>query len=212
MHPAMAAGNTCIACHNHELPDTVPAGPVAAGSPAYTVATTPLFLDPNQTGGAGEGSLLPASRVEVVETSGSLVRVKIAGWQQQGVDRAIYARQGQRILNGVLNPPAIAKLEQGSAQTGAKTGIAWRQVALAAWVPATSLTGDSAVLWSVASIIYSAHCGTCHALPAPTSHLANEWPGMASPMQQRSALNDQQYRLVLKYLQLHAKDTAEANG
>jgi trimethylamine-N-oxide reductase cytochrome c-type subunit TorC len=187
---------------------------VAAGASALTTATTTLFLDPGQAdgGGAGDGSLLAGSQVEVVALSGTLAQVKVSGWQQQGVERAIYALEGQRIVDAVLKPPAIAKLQQITTRTDPNTGIVWHQVALVGWLAKASLTDDAAGLWSEASTLYASHCGTCHALHPPDSHLANEWSGVASSMMQRSGLNDEQFRLVVKYLQMHAKDTGGPNG
>jgi len=225
MHAAMAAETTCISCHKgivHHLPELTPVALVSRGtsteprivigSVAYTAATVPLFLGADEAakGGAGEGSLLPASQVEVIARSGAVAEVKITGWQQQGVERAVYALLGQRILTAVLTPAAIARLQMGAARTDAATGLVWHTVTLSAWVSSGTLMNDQAQLWSDAARVYASSCGTCHTPPSPAAYTANQWPGTAGAMQPRTALTGDQYRLVVKYLQFHAKDAMHA--
>ncbi len=58
---------------------------------------------------------------------------------------------------------------------------------------------------------FEARCGSCHALPHPARHRAEEWPHLLALMERRMAerglapLSDGERQRLLDYLQRHAR-------
>ncbi len=184
-------------------PDTL-----AAATTVYTVATEPMFLDqagakPNA---AGDGKLLPAAKLTVVARSGDLLQVRIDGWQQAGSDAVIYAAKGQRILMAVLDTAAVAKVKRDKGVEDAATKLTWSPASVTMWITKDGLNPDIAKVWDYSGRLYAATCGACHAPHPADSYLANQWIGSLFAMKRFSGLDDGQYRLLLAYLQFHAKD------
>jgi trimethylamine-N-oxide reductase cytochrome c-type subunit TorC len=228
MHGPIPAGTSCISCHKgivHHLPtvtaasfnETMTAASAATsgdvGSVLTSVTAKKLFFDADAAaaGGDAQGTLLPGSTVTVTAVRGNLLQVALAGWQQDRAVRAMYALRGQRILTAALTPPAVARLRLGADETDPDTSIIWRRVTLNVWIAAGGMVAGQPELWASVAEIYPGACGTCHALSPPASYTANQWTGMANAMRQYVALDDDQYRLLVKYLQLNAKDTAQAD-
>jgi hypothetical protein len=55
--------------------------------------------------------------------------------------------------------------------------------------------------------LFASHCGACHAPPAPTSKAADAWPAEIHEMRLRAKLDDNQARLVERYLVTMARPT-----
>lgn len=173
----------------------------------YAVATKPLYLEkPGASAGAGDGTLLPAARVEVVAADGGWLQVKIKGWQQQGAEASLTALEGQRILVATLGPAAVAKPSRDKTVKDASTGLTWFEGTLTAWVAKTDLNPSLPAIWTYASTLYGGSCGTCHSAHPTEAYLANQWIGNLKAMKRFTSLDDGQYRLLLAYLQLHSKD------
>ena len=174
------------------------AGP--AGGKAYTTGTAPLRKDP---GGAAVGSVTPGTPVAVVETRGGDAHVSVDGYSSAG-SSAVVSALGQRITLVTLSAP-----DQAQRQTGAETkdgyGTVWTQVTVSGWVPASALTADVQTVWNRGRQIYEAHCSTCHSLYAADQYTANQWPGNLQNMASNGGLAGEDFALVLKYLQTHAK-------
>ena len=62
-----------------------------------------------------------------------------------------------------------------------------------------------------AAALYRARCGSCHALPHPARHRADEWPPLLALMERRMAergyppLSGEERRILLGYLRRHAR-------
>ena len=187
----------------------VPAAVAAQSKILYAVATKPLYLDkpgPEKAAGAGDGRLLPAAQVEVVAADGDWLQVKVGGWQQQGAEASVTTLEGQRILVATLDPAAAAKMSRDATAKDAGTGLVWSQGSLMAWVSKTDFNPSLPAVWTYASGLYGASCGTCHAAHPTEAYLANQWIGNLKAMKRFTSLDDGQYRLLLAYLQLHSKD------
>jgi mono/diheme cytochrome c family protein len=186
----------------------MPADVLASATALYTVATKPLFLERAGASptGAGDGRLLPAAKVSVVARDGDWLQVRVDGWQQDGSPAAFYALQGQRILVAALGPAAVAKVARGAGVQDAATKLTWFPGSVTAWISKDDLNPDVAKVWAYSSQVYSASCGTCHALHPTNEYLANQWIGSLGAMKRFTALDDGQYRLLLAYLQFHSKD------
>ena len=181
---------------------------IASAATFYVVTTQPFSIDRAATGvkGAEDGKVLASAKLAVVARDGGMLQVRIDGWQQEGSDGALYALQGQRILEAVLTPAAAAKVVRGKPVRDAATNLDWYQGSLTVWVQAIGLTTDLAQLWNYSHDLYGASCATCHSLQPADSYLANQWLGNLGTMKRFTSLDDDQYRLLLAYLQYHSKD------
>jgi trimethylamine-N-oxide reductase cytochrome c-type subunit TorC len=226
MKAGLDQGQTCIDCHKgiaHKLPDMSTGYKAifadledaskslspAVGATLYTMTTKPFWLEkPKDETADGDGKLVAATPVEVVERDGAWLKVKFTGWQQEGAERVFYAAQGKRIFNAALGPDAIEKVVQGAAMTDADTDQKWMQSSLTAWISGASLAPDLGKLWEYGGEMYNASCGLRHTLPPPGNYLANQWIGNLNAMKRNISLDDEQYRFLQKYVQTHAQDMA----
>ncbi len=185
-----------------------PANELGSAATIYTVATEPLFLEQANASptAAGDGKLLPAAKLAVVARSGDLLQVRISAWQQDNSPAVLYAFKGKRILVAVLGSAASAKVTRGTGVVDPATKLTWFPANLTVWITKDGLNPDIAKVWNYSSQMYAASCGACHAPHPADSFLANQWVGSLFAMKRYSGLDDGQYRLLLAYLQFHAKD------
>lgn len=228
MKKGFANGETCISCHKgiaHKLPDmsqgyvmlfedmkSLSTRDNSGEDTLYTIETKPFFMDKGQAseGGKGKGRLLGATEVKVLERSGDLLKIRVDGWQQDKVDRLIYALRGQRIFSAVLSKKIIDKVVRQKTEVDPDTELTWHKVNLDVWVSNESFIPNKEKLWEYGSELYSSSCGTCHSLPPAGHSLANQWIGVLKAMKRFIVLDKEQYRFLQKYLQFHAKDTGGA--
>jgi len=222
-HPtAIKDGNTCIDCHKgiaHTLPDMKQAFAAAFEAlkeksadadlegEAFTLATMPFFME--REGDRPAGKLLPATRLEIAGRNGDWLNARVSGWRQEGADTVIYGAIGQRILTAALTKPAAEAVEQGESQVLETTGQTWFPVSLDIWLPTENLAGALDPVWDYAGSLYRADCAVCHVAHHTDQFLANQWIGQLKAMDRFSQLDKDQNRLVLKYLQYHAKDAPD---
>jgi len=186
--------------------------PEGQASVEYVVTTKSLYIDaPSASAqGAAIGKVMASTRLDVLGRSGGLIHVRIDGWQQEGSDRALYALRGQRIVQAVLTPAAIAGVARTRSVHDPLSNLDWHQASLTAWVDAEDLSSSLPALWAYGSGLYGDTCAACHALPASGAYLANQWVGVLGAMKRYAALDDDQYRLLLAYLQYHSRDVGGA--
>ncbi len=191
----------------------------ALGSPTsgdataeYVVSTKSLFNDAASAAvkGAEVGKVMAATRLDVLARSGGLIQVRIDGWQQDGSDSALYALQGQRIVQAVLTPAAIARIVRGKAVHDSVSNLDWHRSSLTAWTDGQGLNPGLPALWAYSANLYGDTCAACHALPLSGAYLSNQWVGVLGAMKRYAPLDDDQYRLLLAYLQYHSKDVGGA--
>ena len=218
-------GQTCIDCHKgiaHKLPDMTSgykalhdeladaskALSPAVGAKLYTLSTKPFWLErPKSADDPSDGKLLAATPVAVLERNGDWLKVKFGGWQQEGAERVFYALQGKRIFAAALGEAAIDKVAHGPSMKDPDTDQQWTEGSLDAWITKADLVADPNKLWEYGADMYNASCGLCHSL-TPTGHyLANQWIGTLNSMKRNISLDDEQYRFLQKYIQMHAQDT-----
>ncbi|CAH2603278.1 cytochrome c menaquinol dehydrogenase TorC [Rhodovastum atsumiense] len=224
MTKGLANGETCISCHKgiaHHLPDmsqgarqmfsdlqaTAAQTTARAGDVLYPLATMPLYVQrPDDQETPSDGRFIAATALKVLASEGDFLQVRIEGWRQQGADRMIYALQGKRIFAVALGPRALEAVQAGESMTDPDTDQVWTPATLTAWVRKGGMVADLGAIWAYGEEMYGSSCGTCHAL-SPTDHfLANQWIGTVNSMRDRITLDDEQVRLMQKYLQLHARD------
>jgi trimethylamine-N-oxide reductase cytochrome c-type subunit TorC len=224
MKKGLEEGQTCIDCHKgiaHKLPDMSTGYKAifadledaskslnpAVGATLYTMTTQPFWLEkPKDESDTSDGKLVAATPVEVVDRNGAWLKVKFSGWQQEGAERMFYAAQGKRIFAAALGPDAIDKVIAGKSMTDPDTDQKWTESSLTAWIANSDLTPDIGKLWDYGGEMYNASCGLCHTLPPPGNYLANQWIGNLNSMKRNVSLDDEQYRFLQKYVQMHAQD------
>jgi mono/diheme cytochrome c family protein len=185
---------------------------LASAATLYVVNTKPFSLQRATAGatGAQDGKVLGSTKLTVVARDGPMLQVRIDGWQQQGSDSAFYALQGQRILEAALSPAAVAKVVRGKPIHDTTTNLDWYQGSLTVWVQGGGMNTDLAQLWTYGHDLYGATCASCHSLQPTGNFLTNQWIGSLGAMKRYTSLDDDQYRLLLAYLQYHSKDVGAA--
>ena len=193
---------------------TSPAAALADAKVVHVVTTKPLFLDPGRIGTAGaeDGKLLGGARLAVLARDGDRIQVRLDGWQAVGAEQVFYAERGQRILLAVLGDAAMAAVSREAPVDDPATGQAWAQASLTGWIDGQGLHADLPALWGYAGDLFNASCATCHSLPHPDRYLANQWIGNLNAMKRFTSLGDDQYRLLLAYLQNHSRDVGPQAG
>lgn len=219
---AMQNGDTCIDCHKgiaHTLPDMkkafarafedlkASAADADLEDKAYTLETLPFFLE--KDGDRPAGKLLPATELTITEQSGGWLAATVSGWRQEGAESVIYGAPGQRILTAVMAKSTVEHADVGEGKVLPETGQTWMPVSLDIWLPKESVTASIDPVWSYAESIYQGDCATCHTAHAANHFLANQWIGQLKAMERFSQLSKEQNRLVLKFLQYHAKDMTQ---
>jgi trimethylamine-N-oxide reductase cytochrome c-type subunit TorC len=225
MQKAWKEGGTCIDCHKgiaHKLPDMTTGWKSistaladasktarwAAGDKPTSLVTKGLWLEkPASETAAVDGRLLAPTPVEVLARDGDFLKVKIDGWQQEGAERILYALQGKRIFVAALGADTVDKVEHGKTVTDPDTEQKWTEATLTAWISSAMLTKNTADLEALGAEMFNASCGLCHAAPQPGHSLANQWIGTLNAMKRFVALDDEQFRFLQKWVQLHARDT-----
>ena len=180
-----------------------------AGGPAkaYVIKSTNIFTDPLHAKAVGVLEV-GASVTPLKETKGWR-EIRVEGWQQEGMPSVIFAFEGKRVVKAMLTPEGQKRLEVLKQVTDPDTGLKWKKVALRdVWIHGGKLAKSMDNAWQKAAALYEERCSMCHALPKTTEYTANQWPATLRVMSKRAALNRAQTDLVAKYLQYHAKDTA----
>ena len=139
-----------------------------------------------------------------------MIKVRVDGWQQDGADSALYALRGQRIIQGVLTPEAVARVVRSKSMHDPLSNRDWHQASLTAWIDGQGLNAELPALWTYGAGLYGDTCAACHALPASGAYLSNQWVGVLGGMKRYASLDDDQYRLLLAWLQYHSKDVRGA--
>ncbi|WP_319529861.1 NapC/NirT family cytochrome c [uncultured Cohaesibacter sp.] len=223
-------GETCISCHKgiaHKMPDlssgykklfeeltSLSGNQAKEAEKLITLQTKSFFLDKDAAKDDGKeaGKLLAATEVSVLERSGDLLKVRLEGWQQDQVDRVIYALRGQRIFEATLDKNSTDAVERLSSETDPDTELLWHKMQIEGWITQNDLLSDEEKLWDYAEELYVASCATCHSRPDPGHYLSNQWIGVLKSMKRFVSIDTEQYRFLQKYLQLNAKDTGGAGN
>ena len=223
MKIAATDGGTCIDCHKgiaHKLPDmttgfkalysdllAASAGLSAKpGALLYTLTTINFTTEMAGDGVVPAGRLVAATPVTVLARAGDQLNVRVSGWRQQGADRLLYARQGKRIFVAALAPAAVESVKLGETITDPDTDQVWTAGTLDVWIAARDLTDTPNKLWDYGAELYGATCDACHAAPPVNHYLANQWIGVLNGMKENLSLDDEQYRFMQKYVQMHSPD------
>ena len=88
------------------------------------------------------------------------------------------------------------------------TGLTWQKVKLPVWIAKNQLISDVNTVWETAENVYKTQCSTCHRQPQVDHFDSNTWIGLFKGMVGFTNIDDSTSKEVLRYLQLHASDTA----
>ncbi|AYD03882.1 c-type cytochrome [Neorhizobium sp. NCHU2750] len=181
---------------------------LASTDDAFVVTTKPFYLNEQDVGSKADpaGKFLGAAKLQILKRDGDKLQVRLAGWQLQGAESVFYQAQGQRIMQAVLGDNAIATVKSTATQKDADTGQVWHAVNIDGWIDAQNLNTQLPELWQYSSTLFGNTCSVCHVLPESNHFLANQWVGTLKAMKRFTSLSDDQYRLLLAYLQNHSKD------
>ncbi len=179
----------------------------AAADRLIAFKTKPLFASPRPAEPTEAGRLFPGSVVSVQQRSGDWLEVRIEGWQQEGAAAHVYALAGRRILTAVLEPLTQSRVTVHRRVVDPDTEQTWHQVSLTGWVERRDLVSEGAGFWSYAAELHAATCSVCHPLPAPSRFPANNWMAYLKAMRRNIGLSEDEYRVLLRFLQLNASDT-----
>ena len=227
MQEGLARGETCIDCHRgiaHQLPDmttgytrmqtdleTLASRQQGAGDTLYAITTIGHFLDAADASADDNavGQVLAGTPLEVIERDGEAIRVRIQGWQQEGAERIIYARRGQRIFQATLTPATTDRVDVGESEVDPDTDLTWSRVSLDTWIRPGQVIDDLDLIMDYADAMNTAACGACHA-PRPRAHqTANQWIGVLRGKAQTVSLSSEQMRILQRYMQLGARDVRD---
>ncbi|WP_408900865.1 pentaheme c-type cytochrome TorC [Photobacterium piscicola] len=224
MTTAAAKNMNCIECHKgiaHQLPHinndfqatfkqlTVNAGEAPAAKTLYTLASKKLYTTDSASGDA-QGQLYPASKVEVLGTSGDMIKVQITGWQQQGSTTGMLVQDMAKQIQTVSLNADLQKSATILNTVKAKDGQTWQQEQVSAWITQRNMLASMKPIWAYGKEILDASCSQCHAIPDPKHLTVNGWVQGLKAMQQYYMLNKDEERTLLKYLQNNAKDAPVA--
>lgn len=190
-----------------KLPASAPAA-IKQGDQATVVATKNAWLVAGDVGGSTEaqGKFLGGAEVTVVKREGDKTQLTLNGWQTEGATSVVYQAKGQRVMMAVLSSEAAAKVTPGTPEKDADTGQTWTPVELTLWSDANGLNTDRAAVWAYSHKTFQTTCSACHVLPQQEHYTANQWIGTLKAMRRFTSFSDDQYRLILAYLQNHSKD------
>ncbi len=223
MKQASKENLACIECHKgiaHELPNmaggfrkTFQTLSASASVPddaktLYSLEEKDLYAtnDPN---GKENGQLLPASSVSVIEDQGEMLKVRIQGWiESKGKGRVMTEYMGKRVFKATVRDEVKASETLISEVTDPLTNIAWKEVAVEAYITKSGMTDSLEPIWEYASEMYGSTCNSCHASPDPGHFTANGWISSLKAMSAYYRLSKTEERTLLKYLQNHGSDTS----
>jgi len=219
MEKGLAEGQTCISCHKgivHRLPDMSSGYKMVFkeirdeaqkgidGDVGFPVVIVPLFQEKGAKKPAGK--VLAATRLNVLDEDDDWLKVRIDGWQQDGVEAMIYEEQGKRIFSAALSKKGRGDVQRKETLVDPDTEQTWHKVSLECWVQAKDMISDRDRLWGYGSEMLTSVCSTCHSSTPPGHFKANQWIGNLKAMKHNISLSKEEYRFFLKYLQMHASD------
>lgn len=193
---------------------TSPPSAIKTGATVAVVAAKNVWLDGANVKGSEpeQGKLLGGALAKVEKQEGETLQLVLSGWQMVDAPSVVYQAKGHRVMMAVLDDAAAQEVRRGEEVVDEDTGQTWAPVELAVWTDSSELNVDRQALWDYSQTAYQRACAACHVLSQPTSFTANQWIGTMRSMKRFTSLSDDQYRLMLSYLQNHSRDLNEQAG
>jgi mono/diheme cytochrome c family protein/cytochrome c553 len=192
---------------------TSPTSDIKDGAEATVVAAKKVWLgEPNVEGSSPEqGKLLGGATVQIARRNGDKLQLVLKGWQMADAPSVVYQAKGHRVMTAVLADDAQSAIKRGTPETDADTGQSWVPVEVTTWSSVSDLNTNRQALWDYSQATFQKTCSACHVLPQKDHFTANQWIGTLKAMKRFTSFSDDQYRLVLAYLQNHSKDLGKNN-
>ncbi|HTN34155.1 MAG TPA: c-type cytochrome [Marinobacter sp.] len=188
------------------LPTTRPAE-INVGDEVFVAGTKSLYAEPGmENAEMDDGKLLGGAAARVLAKRDGQFQLRITGWQPEEASSVIYQEKGQRVIMAALGDKAIAATERGESEVDPRTDQIWRPVSLTAWSDDGGLNLSQERLWAYSRDAYQKSCSSCHSMPQEEDYSANEWVGTLKSMERFTTFSDDEYRLILAYLQNHSAD------
>ena len=225
MKPAAERNQSCVDCHKgiaHHLPakkadagntskfEAFVVSDIKPSQQYYAKAIVPLFADEALTQNIGH--LETGAPVNAVKSTDKGDLVELVMWRKdKGFGRIWYNQFGKNITDAVLtkefmqSEPQYTVLET---KEDPLTGLTWQKVKLPVWIAKNQLISDVNTVWEAAENVYKTQCSTCHRQPHVDHFDSNTWIGLFKGMVGFTNIDDSTSKEVLRYLQLHASDTA----
>lgn len=225
MKPAAERNQSCVDCHKgiaHHLPakkadtgntskfEAFVVSDIKPSQQYYAKAIVPLFADESLTQNIGH--LETAAPVNAVKSTDKGDLVELVMWRKdKGFGRIWYNQFGKNITDAVLtkefmqSEPQYTVLET---KEDPLTGLTWQKVKLPVWIAKNQLISDVNTVWETAENVYKTQCSTCHRQPHVDHFDSNTWIGLFKGMVGFTNIDEATGKEVLRYLQLHASDTA----
>lgn len=186
---------------------------INAGVDVYVAGTKSLYLN-GAMGDEGieDGKLLSGAAAKVLERDGNNLKLEIKGWQPEDAPAVIYQEKGQRVIMAALSDDGAAALQRGEGSVDPNTDQVWLPVTLTAWSDAMALNLDLETLWNYSRDAYVQSCSSCHTMPKEEDYSSNQWVGTMKSMERFTTFSDDEYRLILAYLQNHSADLGPKAG
>lgn len=165
----------------------------AGGS--FMSKNSPLFSDASAKEALGE--LIVSAEVKELSKNGEYTEVEFTGYQPKD-SRVVYEKTGVLIVGFETAIPSAVKI------IGEKTdeyGTVWSHVTVKGFVVTSALGKDKGSILQAGKDLFSAKCGTCHALHAENEFDANVWPSILEAMGEQAALSKDEKYSIMKYLQ-----------
>ncbi|MAU43887.1 MAG: cytochrome C [Yangia sp.] len=196
-----------------DLP-TSPASDIDEGAQTTVIGTKDVWLNAADVDGDSEedGKLLGGALATVAARDGDKAELRIEGWQMTDAPSVVYQAKGQRVMMAVLSDAAIEAVQRGEPETDADTGQSWVPVEVTLWSDATDLNTNRDAVWDYSQDTFQKACAACHVLPQKTHFTANQWIGTMKAMRRFTSFTDDQYRLILAFVQNHSKDLNTSKG
>lgn len=225
MKPAAERNQSCVDCHKgiaHHLPakkadtgntskfEAFVVSDIKPSQQYYAKAIVPLFADESLTQNIGH--LETAAPVNAIKSTDKGDLVELVMWRKdKGFGRIWYNQFGKNITDAVLtkefmqSEPQYTVLET---KEDPLTGLTWQKVKLPVWIAKNQLISDVNTVWETAENVYKTQCSTCHRQPQVAHFDSNTWIGLFKGMVGFTNIDEATGKEVLRYLQLHASDTA----
>lgn len=194
------------------MPTTDPSK-IKVGDTVYVVSTKSLYTTADIASAEIEdGKLLGGAEAKVLAKQGDSIQVQFSGWQPESAQSVVYQEMGKRIIMAALGDGAIAITEREEAQIDPSTDQVWMPVKLSIWTDASALNLEQSTLWEYSESAYQSGCSSCHSLSDKERYTANQWVGTMASMRRFTSYSDDEYRLILAYLQNHSNDVSSRTG
>lgn len=168
----------------------------------YSESVKNLYL--NLDDSKSSGRLLPMTKVEVLETSGDKIKIKIAGFSKEGLNNALYFEAGKRILNAAFDKKA--KINFKIIESKKVENDTYNLIEVIAWTDVGNFNKELNEVYASAKEMYNLNCSTCHKLHDTDEFNSNQWPSIVKAMGMRAGLSNEERYFITQYIQRHARD------